>query len=87
MSVVEKYRNLKETYPVQLLLIKQGDFYEAFGLDAEIMARELQITLQICRQVTPPISNIGIPYHALQRYLDLLDSQGYSCEVVESWPT
>ena len=35
----------KEQYPDALLFFRLGDFYEMFGEDAKVAARELEITL------------------------------------------
>jgi len=65
-----------------------GDFYETFCEDAEICAREMEITLT-SRGRKPDGQDIplaGIPYHALDGYLSRMISRGYKvaiCEQVE----
>ena len=41
----EHYMSIKADYPDALLFYRMGDFYELFFDDAELAARELQITL------------------------------------------
>ena len=41
----EQYLELKQQHPDTILFFRLGEFYEAFGEDAKIVARELQVTL------------------------------------------
>ena len=43
--MMEQYLLVKEEYPDTLVFFRMGDFFELFFEDAEIAARELQITL------------------------------------------
>src|SRR6266540_7011084 len=40
-----QYLELKQRFPDALLWFRMGDFYETFDADAEVMARDLRITL------------------------------------------
>ena len=40
-----QYLELKARYPGAVLFFRMGDFYETFDSDAELVARELEITL------------------------------------------
>src|SRR5215207_5951634 len=40
-----QYLDLKARYPDAILWFRMGDFYETFDGDAEVMARDLNITL------------------------------------------
>ncbi len=62
-----------------------GDFYETFCEDAEICAREMDITLT-SRGRMPDGQEIplaGIPYHALDGYLARMISRGYKVAICE----
>ncbi|MCL7413285.1 MAG: hypothetical protein M8353_06675, partial [ANME-2 cluster archaeon] len=42
---MRQYYDAKQQHPDALIMFRMGDFYESFGEDAAIMARELDITL------------------------------------------
>lgn len=62
-----------------LLLFRLGDFYEAFFEDAEILAKELQLTLTKRHEI--PMS--GLPAHASELYIDRLVAKGYRVAIAE----
>jgi len=62
-----------------LLLFRLGDFYEAFHLDAEILSKELGLTLT-ARQAIPMC---GIPFHTADGYIDKLVAKGFKVAVAE----
>lgn len=70
-----------------LLLFRMGDFYETFFEDAEIAARELDITLTSRdKGSTDPIPMAGVPWHAVSGYIAKLVDRGYTiaiCDQVE----
>src|SRR5580700_1878165 len=43
--LMDQYEGVKAQYPGHLVLIRVGDFYESFGDDAKLLAKELEITL------------------------------------------
>lgn len=62
-----------------ILLFRLGDFYEAFHDDAEVLAKELELTLTKRQDV--PMS--GIPHHTSEGYIDKMISKGYRIAVAE----
>jgi len=62
-----------------LLLFRLGDFFEAFYEDAELLAKELDLTLT--KRHTIPMS--GIPVHTGESYIDRLVAKGYRVAVAE----
>lgn len=85
--MMEQYREVKRRYPDTILFFRLGDFYEMFFDDAELAARELEITLtgrdagQAGR-----VPMCGVPYHAAESYIARLINKGYRvaiCEQVE----
>jgi DNA mismatch repair protein MutS len=42
---MEQFYEMKSRYPGCVLFFQMGDFYETFGEDAELISRELEITL------------------------------------------
>lgn len=62
-----------------LLLFRLGDFYEAFYEDAELLSKELDLTLTKRQDI--PMS--GIPAHTVEGYIDRLVCKGYKIAVAE----
>lgn len=64
-----QYTELTERYPGSIILMRLGDFYEAFDENAVLLAEELNLTLtsrNVGLENRIPI--IGIPYHAANMY-------------------
>jgi DNA mismatch repair protein MutS len=68
--MLEQYFGMKAKHPDAILLSRVGDFYEAYGDDAETIARALQITLTSKDAGQgKKIAMAGVPHHALDGYL------------------
>lgn len=82
---MRQYQAAKEQYPDALLLFRMGDFYETFGADAEIVARELDIVLtsRSSDSAGKKIPLAGVPYHAVDSYIARLVRRGYKVAVGE----
>lgn len=74
--LIAQYLALKDQYPEALLLARVGDFYEAYGEDAEDLARSLHI---ICTSKEAGkagrVAMAGVPYHSVDSYLARLMRQ------------
>ncbi|MCX7970548.1 MAG: DNA mismatch repair protein MutS [Negativicutes bacterium] len=85
--MIEQYLRIKEQYSDCLLFFRLGDFYEMFFSDAQLAARELEITLTgRDGGVGQRIPMCGVPYHAADGYIGKLIGRGYKvaiCEQVE----
>jgi DNA mismatch repair protein MutS len=82
------YVQLKEERPDTILFMRVGDFFEAYGEDAETVARELEITLtgRDVQGMDERYPMAGVPHHALERYLARLVQKGYKiaiCDQIE----
>ncbi|HEV3158129.1 MAG TPA: DNA mismatch repair protein MutS [Candidatus Baltobacteraceae bacterium] len=74
--MLEQYFEMKAKHPEAVLLSRVGDFYEAYGEDAETIARALQITLTSKEAGGGRrIAMSGVPHHALHTYLAKLVAQ------------
>ena len=61
-----------------------GDFYETFGDDAVVVAKDLDITLTARdKNSDNPIPLAGVPYHALDGYLGKLIKKGHRVAICE----
>ncbi len=74
--MLEQYFGMKHRYPEALLLSRVGDFYEAYGDDAETIARALSIALTSKEAGGGRrVAMAGVPHHALDGYLAKLVAQ------------
>ncbi|PQV62878.1 DNA mismatch repair protein MutS [Abditibacterium utsteinense] len=84
---MRQWERAKAQHPDTLLFFRMGDFYEMFGEDAKIVARECEITLTARHKDSEnPIPMCGVPYHSVERHIVTLLSRGYRiavCDQVE----
>lgn len=85
--MMQHYLQTKNQYPDCILFYRLGDFYEMFFEDALTVSKELEITLtgKSCG-LTERAPMCGVPYHAVDTYLNRLIERGYKvaiCEQVE----
>ena len=85
--MMQQYMETKKEYKDCILFYRLGDFYEMFFDDALTASKELEITLtgKNCGlEERAPMC--GVPYHAVDSYLNRLVEKGYKvaiCEQVE----
>lgn len=82
--MMTQYLETKKEYPDCILFYRLGDFYELFFDDAITGARELEITLtgKDCGlEERAPMC--GVPFHAVDTYLNRLVSKGYKVAIAE----
>ena len=82
--MMQQYMQTKKEYPDCILFYRLGDFYEMFFDDALTASKELEITLtgKNCglKERAPMC---GVPYHAVDGYLNRLVSKGYKVAICE----
>ncbi|MDO8725885.1 MAG: DNA mismatch repair protein MutS [Candidatus Methanoperedens sp.] len=82
---MRQYYEAKEKHKDALIFFRMGDFYESFGDDAKVIAKELEITLTSRGRDKDgedmPLA--GIPYHAVDSYLPKLIKKGYKVAICE----
>lgn len=83
--VYRKYLDVQNKYPQAVIAMRLGDFYEVFGKNAELLARELPLTLT-SRDVglESRIPMVGFPYHASDMYLKKILGYGHSVVLIET---
>ena len=82
--MMQQYMETKKEYPDCILFYRLGDFYEMFYEDALIASKVLEITLtgKSCGlEERAPMC--GIPYHAVDSYLNKMVSEGYKVAICE----
>jgi DNA mismatch repair protein MutS len=79
-----QYLELKRQHPDALLLVRMGDFFEAFDDDARVLARVLDITLtarDVGNGLRAPLA--GIPHQSIDSYLGRLVGSGLKVAIAE----
>ena len=82
--MMQQYLETKKQYPDCILFTVWAIFYEMFFDDALTASKELEITLtgKNCGlEERAPMC--GVPYHAVESYLDRLVSKGYKVAICE----
>ena len=82
--MMQHYIDTKALHPDCILFYRLGDFYEMFFEDAITASRELEITLtgKSCGlEERAPMC--GVPYHAVDTYLNRLVSKGFKVAIAE----
>ena len=72
----KRYIEVQKEKPQAIVMMRLGDFYEMLGDSAVIVSKQLDLTLT-GRDVGLPerVAMCGIPYHAIDRYLDKILEQ------------
>ena len=84
-DVMRQYLKIKKENPDCILLYRLGDFYETFFEDAELLSRELQLTLT-GRDAGKKLGRVplaGIPVKAVDTYLEKLVARDYKIAICE----
>ena len=85
--LMQQYRDIKARYADAILFFRMGDFYEMFGDDARLAARELGLTLTARNNGgAADVPLAGVPVKAATEYLRRLIALGHRvaiCEQVE----
>ena len=78
-----KYIDTQESYPDSLVFIKLGDFYEAFGESANIISKEIDLTLTKRNFGSIKVDLAGFPYHVKEDYIAKVKDK-YNCIIIEN---
>jgi DNA mismatch repair protein MutS len=82
--LIAQYVALKAQYPEALLLSRVGDFYEAYGADAEDLAASVNIILTAKEAGKGRrVAMAGVPWHNLDHYLARLIRQARVVAIAE----
>lgn len=82
--MMEQYLEIKKDYRDFIVFFRLGDFYEMFFTDAIVASKELEIVLT-GRDAGQPerVPMCGVPYHAVNVYIERLVEKGYKVAIVE----
>ena len=81
--MIRQFLEIKDNYQDAFLFFRLGDFYELFFEDAELAAKELEITLTSRSSGNDRIPMCGVPHHAAEGYIDKLIAKGYKVAICE----
>lgn len=80
----QQYLDIKEQFPHAIVFYRLGDFYETFDDDAELVSRELDITLtsrKVSKSERVPMA--GVPHHSAENYIARLVEKGYHVAIAD----
>ena len=77
------YVDKQESYPDSLVFIRLGDFYEAFNETANIIAKEMNLTLTKKDLGSIKVDLTGFPYHVKDDYIAKVKDK-YHCIIIEN---
>jgi DNA mismatch repair protein MutS len=87
-QVMRQYLDIKFANLESLLLFRMGDFYELFYEDAIIASKVLGINLtKRGKTAEDEIPMCGVPFHALENYLNKLLEEGFKVVICEQMET
>ena len=82
--MMQQYLDIKKDYVDTLVFFRLGDFYEMFFNDAYIASKELELCLTgRDAGAKERVPMCGIPYMAVDTYIDKLTEKGYKVAIVE----
>ena len=84
-DVMKQYLNIKREHSDSIIFYRLGDFYETFFEDAELLSRELELTLtgRDAGKTYGRVPLAGIPYKSAENYLEKLVEKGYKVAICE----
>lgn len=81
---MQQHAAAKREYPDAVLFFRLGDFYEMFGEDAQLCARELELVLTSRNKGQPDeVPMAGVPHHSAHTYISRLLERGYRVAICE----
>jgi DNA mismatch repair protein MutS len=81
---MQQHAAAKRAYPDAIVFFRLGDFYEMFGEDAVVAARNLDLTLTSRNKGKPDeIPMAGVPHHAAHVHIGKLLELGYKIAICE----
>ncbi len=81
--MMQQYFEIKDKYSDYIVFFRLGDFYEMFFEDAQLVSRELELTLtgRECGEGRAPMC--GVPFHSSESYIGRLIEKGYKVAICE----
>ena len=83
ISLIQKFVSIKKTYPLPIVLIKQGEFYFSFFDDAVTVSEVTGNSLEKITDKASPIHVCDFPFQFFDQFLPLLVKSGRKVAVCE----
>ena len=84
--MMQQYRQIKAQNPDCILFFRLGDFYEMFAEDAQLVSKELDLTLTTRdrgKEKEEQTPMCGVPFHSSESYIARLVARGYKVAICE----
>lgn len=82
--VMRQYLDIQALHPEAIILMRMGDFYEAFYTSAVELSRIAGVSLTSRNKEAPdPVPMAGVPHHALTNHLPKLLAAGRKVAIVD----
>ena len=81
--MMQQYLRIKAAHQNAILMFRLGDFYEMFYDDAKTAAKVLGLTLTSRQKGDKAVPMAGVPYHAVEGYVQRLIRAGYKVAVCD----
>lgn len=81
--MMQQYLRIKAAHQNAILMFRLGDFYEMFYDDAKTAAKVLGLTLTSRQKGDKAVPMAGVPYHAVETYIQRLIRAGYKVAICD----
>jgi DNA mismatch repair protein MutS len=81
--MMQQYLRIKAAHQNAILMFRLGDFYEMFYDDAKTAAKILGLTLTSRQKGDKAVPMAGVPYHAVESYVQRLIRAGYKVAICD----
>ncbi len=81
--MMRQYLGVKDQHPDAIILMRMGDFFEAFYEDAKTISQLLDLTLTARSKEKDPTPMAGVPHHAVDGYIARLVELGKTVVLVD----
>ncbi len=83
VTMMDQFNQAKKEQPDALLFFRMGDFYELFGQDAQIAAKELGIAVTSRSKGADAMPMAGVPVKSMEGHLLRLVRRGHKVAICE----
>ncbi len=82
-ELIKQYHSIKAKYPDAIVLFRIGNYYEAFGDDAVIVAKQLSVPLTAVTDNSNIKATARLPFQSVDIALQKLVKAGYRVAICD----